>query len=143
MSLASSQPTHLLADVTQRACQHTVGTGLPSKGLPHNHEPVTHNHHLIDLPTGGGGRGRGRGRGGDSHNIYILYVLTCTQCHTLSASMTVHTCTLVQMDMRTYVHTYVGADYHTGRVAASHTVPAGSSPQRCLLAAGSSSGSCP
>ena len=71
--LASAhQPTHLFTDVTKRASQDTVGTGLPSKRLSNNHEPVTHNHHLIDLPTGGGG-----GAEYGLHN-YTMYVHICT-----------------------------------------------------------------
>lgn len=30
-------------------CQHTVGAGLASKGLTHQHETMPHYHHLIDL----------------------------------------------------------------------------------------------
>lgn len=30
-------------------CQHTIRTGLASKGLTHQHEAMPHNHHLKDL----------------------------------------------------------------------------------------------
>ena len=36
-------------EVSQGTGQYAVGRRLPSEGLAHDHEAVTHNHHLIDL----------------------------------------------------------------------------------------------
>lgn len=36
---------------SQGLCQDLEGRGLPSQGIPHNHQTVTHQDHVIDLKT--------------------------------------------------------------------------------------------
>lgn len=40
---------YLFRDVVKGCCQHTVGTGLSSKGFTYEHETMSHYHHLKDL----------------------------------------------------------------------------------------------
>lgn len=40
---------YLLTDVTQGSGEDATGARLPSERLPHQHEAVTHDHHLVNL----------------------------------------------------------------------------------------------
>ena len=41
--------TYPLTNISQCLGQHSVSTSLSTKGFTDNHEPVTNNHHLVDL----------------------------------------------------------------------------------------------